>query len=344
MEHTTFGVDLSKTVFQIAESDSPGRVAREYRVSRSRFSTFFAKRPSSTIVMEACGSAHHWGRHLASQGHEVVLLPPHAVRPYITRNKTDRADAKGILEAFRNKAIRPVPLKSIAQQGLTALHRFRSCWVAARTARINTIRGVLRELGILIPLGARKVVPAVFAALEDGDSGVPDALRPTLASACKEIGELNERIRAVERELEALAGQTPRVAQLRTIPGIGLMTSTAVAGVVGDLRRFPSGRHFASYLGITPRESSSAKTRRLGRISKRGDTYIRMLLVHGARAILWQSKKKGQLPEDRLRTWALEREGARGHNKTVVALANKLARIIWAVWTRGTEYCPAKPA
>lgn len=344
MKDTTFGVDLSKTVFQIAESDLPGSVRRVYRVTRARFSTFFATRPRATIVMEACGSAHHWGRHLAAQGHQVVLLPPHAVRPYVTRDKTDRADAKGILEAFRNKAIRPVPLKSISQQGLTALHRFRSCWVAARTARINTIRGVLREFGISIPLGANKVVAAVFAALEDGESSVPDVLRPTLAVACEEISKLNDRVRAVERELEQVAKDVPRVAQLRTIPGVGLMTSTAVAGVVGDLGRFPSGRHFASFLGLTPRESSSAKIRRLGRISKRGDRYIRMLLVHGARSVLWYAKKKGEVSEDRLLRWALSRREARGHNKTIVALANKLARIIWAVWTRGTEYRPALTA
>lgn len=336
MEHTTISVDLAKSVFEVAISDRPGHVAEFHRLTRARFAVFFATRKPAIIVMEACGSAQHWGRHLAGQGHRVVLLPPHAVRPYVPRSKTDRADAKAILEAFRNEEIRPVPVKSVTQQALAALHRLRSRWLAARTARINTVRGILREFGIVIPLGSSRVVPALAAALEDADSGLPDAVRPTLNEARTEILELEKRIRSVEVQLEALAHETPVVAQLRSIPGVGLLSATALVSVVGDIQRFPSGRHFASYLGLTPRESSSGLTRRLGAISKHGDTYVRMLLIHGARTVLWHSKKTQT--HDRLRAWALALEKGRGHNKAAVALANKLARIAWAVWCRGVVY------
>ena len=279
--------------------------------------------------MEACGSAHFWARRAKSLGHEVVLLPPHAVRPYVRRNKTDRTDTKGMLEAYRNEEIRPVPVKSVAQQTLASLHRVRSGWLAERTARINTLRGLLREFGIVIPLGAHHAVPSAWAQLEDAESEVPDPLRLALAEICSEIRDLERRIKMIEQQLAALAVQTPAVAQLMTIPGIGILIATALVAFVGDILRFPSGRHFASYLGLTPRESSSALRRRLGSISKRGDVHLRTLLMHGARSVLLAAKRR---TPDRLRAWALAREAARGHNKAATALANKLARIVWAVW------------
>jgi transposase len=263
-------------------------------------------------------------------------LPPHAVRPYVPRNKTDRTDAKGILEAFRNQAIHPVPVKSVSQQALAALHRLRSRWMATRTSRINTVRGVLREFGLPIPIGSRQVVPAVRSALGDADSGLPDAIRSTLDMACDEIHDLEARIASVEHQIEAVARETPVVPTLRSVPGIGLLTATALVAVVGDASRFPSGRHLASFIGLTPRESSTGLRRRLGAISKRGDSYLRMLLIHGARSVICHAKKAGT--HDRLRTWALDREQHRGHNKAAVALANKLARIAWAVWTKGVPY------
>jgi transposase len=340
-EHTVVAVDLAKTVFELAISDEPGRVTLHRRLSRGEVEIFFAQKRSSTVVMEACGSAHHWARRLESLGHKVVLLPPHQVRPYVTRNKTDRADAKGILEAYRNADIRPVPVKSIPQQVLGSIHRFRSGWIAARTAHVNTLRGLLRELGFLIPEGIEKVLPQVRLLAGDADSGVPDALRWTISAACDEIESLGERIRDAERQLEALAEQTPVVERLRSVPGIGLMTSTALVAFVGDVRRFPSGRHFASYLGLTPREYSSGLRQRLGRISKRGDSYLRLLLVHGARSVLCHAKKA--TTHDRLRTWALALQKRSHHNKTAVALANKLARIAWSVWKNGRDYEPVAP-
>jgi transposase len=245
-------VDLAKAVFEVAVSDRPGRVAREARLSRSRFLTFFAQQPAANVIMEACGSAHYRGRRIEQLGHRVTLLPPHQVRPYVRRNKTDRTDAKGILEASRNEDIHPVPVKTVAQQVLSSLHRLRSGWMAERTARLNALRGLLRELGVFIPVGARQVVPAVWSLVEDAGSELPDALRPAFAEVCQEIRQIEARIKQVERQLEAMAEQLPIVAHLLTIPGIGLLTATALFAFIGDIHRFRSGRHLASWLGLTP--------------------------------------------------------------------------------------------
>jgi len=336
MQHTTIAVDLAKSVFEIAVSQRPGKVAERHRLSRSRFLAFFVQRPPATVLMESCGSAHHWAREIEALGHQVLLLPPHRTRPYVTGNKTDRADAKGLLEAHRNEQIRPVPIKSTQQQALAGLHRLRSAWTAARTARINTVRGLLREFGITIPAGARQVVPHLQRLLVDSDSDLPAALRPALEDAGREIIDLEGRLRSVERQLRALGRQMPLVRRLRTIPGIGPITATALVALVGDVQRFPSGRHFSAYLGLTPREHSSGPRRKLGAISKRGDVYLRMLLTHGARAVL-RSAKLREHP-GRLRAWALAVESRRGHNKAAIALANKMARVVWAVWRRDVEF------
>jgi transposase len=343
MHSTTIAVDLAKSVFEVALSQRPGKVSSRRRLSRGQFSRFLAEQAPATVVMEACGTAHFWGREAEARGHQVVLIPPHAVRPYVLRNKTDGADAKGLLEALRNEAVRPVPLKSVDQHVLASLHRLRSAWMATRTARLNTLRGLLRELGFSIPLGARQVVPRVSALVAETDAGLAQALKGVLTEAVQEIGELEARMREVERSLEALARGSDLLSRLRTIPGVGLLTATALVAFVGDVQRFPSGRHFASYLGLTPREHSSGLRRRLGAISKRGDPYLRMLLIHGARAVLLHAKKPTARP-DRLRAWALARERARGHNKAAVALANKLARIVWAVWRNDRDFVAAAAA
>jgi transposase len=326
---TRIAVDVAKAVFELAISDRAGHVARRVRLPRAQFLPFIAQQTAATVVMEACGSAHYWAREIEKLGHRVVLLPPHHVRPYIRRNKTDRTDAKGILEASRNDDIRPVPVKSVNQQVLTSLHRLRSGWMLERTARLNALRGLLRELGVFIPVGSREVVPAAWALIEDADSNLPDALRPIFAEACREIREIEARVHLVERQLDSIAEQLPAVEHLQTIPGVGLLTSTAMVGFIGDIRRFPSGRHFASYLGLTPREYSSGLKRNLGRISKRGDGYLRTLLIHGARSVLVHARK--QQP-DRLREWANQLAKTHIQNKAAVAVANKLARIVWAVW------------
>lgn len=249
---------------------------------------------------------------------------------YVRRSKTDRADAKALLEAARNDEIHPVPVKTVSQQALTTLHRIRSTWQATRTMRLNSLRGLLREFGVTIPAGAHHVVPRVRALLEDPEAPVPMSVRPSLAVLCDEIRRLEERVTQLERQLTALAKQLPLVAHLRTIPGVGLLTATALVACVGDVRRFPSGRYFASYLGLTPKEHSSGSRRRLGAISKQGDRYLRTLLIHGARSVLWRAKS--QPTPDAFRTWALALERRRGHNKAAVAVANKLARMIWRIW------------
>ena len=336
MEDTTIAVDIAKDVFEIAVSTTPGKVSEQHRLKRAKFLLFFANRSPATVVMEACGSAHHWAREIEKLGHRAVLLPPHAVRPYVQGNKSDRTDTKGILEAYRNKDIKPVPVKQISQHCVATLHRVRSSWVASRTASINMVRGLLRELGIFIRVGSRHVVPTVLELIEDADSPLPDAVRKSLHEVCLEIRHYEERIRGVERELEAISKQIPTVALLRTIPGIGLLTATALWAFIGDIQRFRSCRQFANFLGLTPRLHASGFVLHLGRISKRGDRYLRTLLTHGARSVLWRASSTKS--PDRLRAWALQVQARRGHNKATVAIANKLARTVWAVWSRNTAF------
>ena len=197
------------------------------------------------------------------------------------------------------------------------------------------VRGLLGEFGLVLPTGARRLVPGVMGLIEDADVEIPMTLRAMFSEVCAEIRELEARIQSVERELEALARQMPEVARLRSIPGVGLLTSTAMVGFVGDVRRFRSSRHFASYLGLTPRERSSGNRRRLGAISKQGNVYLRMLLIHGGRTLLWSAHRKGAKPSA-LQKWGLRLHTLRGHNTATVALANKLARTAWAVWTQDT--------
>lgn len=336
MQSTTIAVDLAKSVFQIAVSRRPGKVAASHRLTRSQFLRFFAERQPALVVMEACGTAHFWARELQALGHQVRLLPPHEVRSYVHRNKTDQTDAEALLEAHRNDRILAVPVKSVSQQTITALHRLRSAWMSDRNARINLVRGVLRELGVSIPVGARFVVVRVRALLADGP--IPEPLRPVLEEVCQEIVDFDRRIAEVEQQLHAVATQMPVVKRLQSIPGVGLLTSTALAAFVGDIQRFPSGRHFASYLGLTPREHSSGLRRRLGRINKAGDAYLRKLLISGARSALNAAQRCKLKQPDRLRQWALQVQRLRGHNRAAVALANKLARIVWAVWTKDTLF------
>ena len=332
----TVGVDVAKSVFEVAISVEPGCVAERHRFSRSRFLRFLVERERSTILLEACGSAHYWGRTAEGLGHHAVLLPPHVTRSYVHRNKTDRTDVKGLLEAYRNEDVHPVPVKTEAQQALAAMHRLRSAWLGTRTARINLVRAVLREFGYTIPLGASRVPQQAREIVEQHSGAFPSGLKNVIEATCREIVELEDRIRSSEGELRAAAQQSAVVERLCTIPGIGLITATALVAFVGDIHRFRSGRCLASYLGLTPREHSSGNSRRLGAISKRGNTYVRMLLVHGARSALWAAKRRKQ--PDRLRAWAQQTQQRRGHNKAATALANKLARVAWAVWAKGAPF------
>jgi transposase len=333
-KHTTIAVDLAKSVFEVAVSEAPGRVSERKRLSRAGLSAFFANRPSAVVLMEACGSAHHWGRELQKMGHEVRLLPPACTAKYRIGNKTDRSDADAMLEANRNEKILPVPVKTIPQQTLTSIHRLRQAWMATRTARLNSLRGLLRELGVAIPLGATVVVPKVMDAISQGR--VPDAIHPLFLASIAEIRQLEGNVKECDRLLARLARSIPVARALQEIPGIGPLGSTALIPAVGDPHRFQSGRKMAAFFGLVPREFSSGHRRRLGSITKRGDTYVRTLVIHGGRSVL-QAAHRRKNP-DRLHRWALEVERRQGPNRAAVALANKIVRIAWAVWARGTRY------
>jgi transposase len=345
MNATTVAIDLAKNVFELAVADVQGRVTERCRLTGAQLERWFANREVGLVVMEACGSAHHWGRWLKARGVAVKLLPARYVKAYLRRNKTDAADCLALLEAARAADIVPVRVKSLEQQALQGLHRIRSGWMAARTARINTLRGLCREFGLAVPPGARTGLESIARALADEHSPIPTLVRGTMKLLLEEIRLLEARIGQLERELAALASQTETCQRLLTIPGVGLLTATAMVAAVGDIGGFRSARHFACWLGLTPREFSSGDTRRMGRISKRGDTYLRMLLVHGARALLRSAVVAGRVgrPLDRLRQWALQLQQRTCHNKAAVALANKLARIVWATWRRGEDFQRREP-
>ncbi|HEX5048873.1 MAG TPA: IS110 family transposase [Gammaproteobacteria bacterium] len=334
MDATTIGVDLAKNVFEVAVADERYRVQSRQRLTHARFARFCANHPKSEFVMEACGSAHYWGRRLKELGHEVRLLPAQYVKAYVKRNKTDAADAAALIEASRCADIPSVPVKSVEQQAVQQLHRLREQFKGTRNARINQLRGMLREVGIVIPQGVAKGLTAIREALAIADNGLPDMLRPWVAQLLEEVTHLKELMSRLERELKMLVREDAVVQRLMTIPGVAELVASGVRTAVGDIQRFKSGRHLASWIGLTAREHSSAERRRLGRMSKEGDTYLRMLLINGARSVLAaaQRKQRAGQPLDGLRRWALATAQRRGHNKATVALANKLARIIWATW------------
>lgn len=342
MNATTVAIDLAKDVFELAFADDHAHITERKRLRRDAFAQAFDNRAPLKVVMEACSSAHYWARRFSRTGHTVSLLPARDVRPYVRRNKTDRADAAGLLEAARCGDIHPVPIKTIDQQAVQSLHRVREHFKVQRVASMNLLRGVLREFGITIPLGAAKVRPAVLAALADAENDLAMDLRHTLAAVLAQIEQLEDEITAIEKRLAAFARRDLRSQRLLLVPGIGLITATAISASVGELERFKSGRHFASWLGLTPKEHSSGKHRRLGRVTKRGDIYLRTMMIHGARSMLQAArgaKAKGKAL-DPLRSWAADLAERVGHNKAAVAVANKLARRLWAAEHHRTAFNP----
>ena len=340
MDAMTVAVDLAKSVFEVAIANAQWRVMERRRLTRARFTRFVADTPPTHVVMEACGTAHYWGRLAQEHGHRVTLVPPAYVRPYVRRNKTDRADAEAILEAVRSGEVPAVPVKRVEQQALVAVHRVREQWMTTRTARINVLRGLLREHGILLPAGAQAALRVVPAMLEEAETSLPAHLRSVLTSVHEEVRAIEGRLANLERALRALADADPVIARLRTIPGIGLLTATALVGTVGHIHAFRRARQFASWLGPTPKEHSSGQRRHLGAISKRGDVYLRCLLTHGARAVVRMAQRRvaiGQ-PLTPLHRWAVRVQDRRGHNKATIAVANKLGRIVWAVWHKDMPY------
>ena len=334
MSSVTIAVDLAKHVFEAAVSTGAGRITERKRLSRSQFERFWTNRPSCRVVMEACASSHFWGRRLRALGFDVVLIPAQYVRPYVRRNKTDRTDCEALLEALRCGGIHPVSIKSEDQQAISALHRMRSQWMATRTARINALRALLAEFGLAPRVGARRFVTELPQLLDENKDVLPVRVRRLALATYEEIRALETHIEAVADELEQVIGEVPTLQSLRQIPGIGTLTATALYASVGNIHSFPSGRHLASWLGLTPRESSSGSRRRLGRISKQGDVYLRMLLIHGARSALAAAERRRKAGHElnRLQRWVLERAETAHRNCAAVALANKMARIVWALW------------
>jgi transposase len=342
MDAMTIAVDLAKSVFEVVDRRDDHTTARR-RLTRRQFERFLRTHPPAHIVMEACGSAHHWARVARTAGHRVSLLPPQHVRPYVRRHrKTDRADAAGLLEAIRNPEIHPVAPKTLPQQELLSLHRMRQQWVKSRTARINAIRGLLHEFGLPMGRGPQTACRTAVQWAADASSPLPVGVRIVLEVTVAEIRALEERIRTVERYLRRLAANDVVVGRLQAIPGVGLLTATALVGRVGHIHAFRNGRRFASWLGLTPREHSSGGRRRLGAISKAGDPYLRMLLTHGARSMLraaqYHARRADALPA--LQRWGCSVAQRCGYNKATIALANKMARVVWVVWARDTEFVP----
>lgn len=328
----TIAVDLAKDVFQLACADSGFRVVRSLRLRRAEFLAFWINLPVVHVVMEACGSAHHFGRWLQGLGHRVTLLPAQYVRPYVRRNKTDAADCAALLEALRAGDIKPVPVKSERQQVIQLTHRMRQQWQHDRTARINLARGMLREFGVRVPEGANAGLAFMLAQRDEASLHPP--IRALLDDVLADVASLDAKIQRIDRTIAAFADDDPVIAQLDTLPGLGVLTASALCASVGDVHRFRSARAFANWFGFTPREASSGSTRRLGRITKSGDVYVRTLIIQGARAVLAAAirKRNNKHPLDALRAWAVELSDRRGFNKAAVGLANKLARIAWATW------------
>ena len=339
MHATTVAIDLAKDVFELAIADEQWVIRKRQRLTRSDFTLIPDSLPPCRVVMEACASAHYWARRFRQAGHEPILLPAQYVRPYRRRNKTDRNDAAAILQAARDRDILPVPIKAESQQAIMGLHRIRSAWMATRTARINLIRGLLKEFGITLRPGSNIVIRAAREALSD-DTIAP-VLSGELGAVLDEIRDIEARIDRLEKQLKATTKQDPAVQRLLEIPGAGLLTATALAASAGDAKHFRSGRHMAAWLGLTPREFSSGNNRTLGRISKRGDVYLRTLLVHGARTALLQAQRSARTQPDRLsrlQQWAVDLNARVGHNKAAVALANKMARTAWAIWAHDRSF------
>lgn len=339
---TTVGLDLAKNVFQVHGADATGQVIFARAVRRKDVMAFFTGLPLCLIGMEACSSSHHWARELTRFGHVVRLIPPSYVKAYVRRQKNDAADAAAICEAVTRPSMRFVPIKTIDQQSVLMLHRARSLLVSQRTGLINALRGHLSEFGIVAPQGTGNVA-ALSALVTDQDDGcLSPTARLALVPLVRQIENLEHEVTAFDRRIAQWHRGNATSRRLATIPGIGPLTASAIVASVTDPSMFGSGREFAAFFGLVPRQSSSGGKERLGRISKMGDRYIRMLLVVGAAAVLRHARKGGSSSK----TWAEALLARKPFKVAAVALANKTARIAWAVLTRGEVFrnAPAQAA
>lgn len=331
----TIGIDLAKNVFQIHGVDENDKCQLKKRIKRSQMTTFFANMKSCLIGMEACAGAHHWARILTAQGHTVKLMPPQFVKPYVKTNKNDMADAEAICEAVSRPNMRFVSIKTPEQQSLLSVHRARTGFVKARTAQINQIRGLLAEFGIVLPQGAVAINRHVPELLENADNGLPMLFRQLLSSLYENIKQLSEHIEALETAINEQFRQNALCKKIAAIPGVGVLTATAIVSAVGDGKGFKNGRQLAAWLGLVPLQHSSGGKNVLGRISKRGDSYIRTRLIHGARSVIVARRHKLQPG-----SWLSRLLARRNKNVAAVALANKNARMLWVLLTTDKEFSP----
>ncbi len=332
---TRMGIDLAKHVFQLHGVDARDHTVLRRQVSRAQLRPVLAQVPPCLIGIEACGSAHYWARELTKLGHTVRLLAPQFVAPYRKNDKNDGNDAEAICEAVGRPHMRFVPIKDVTQQAVLTVHRARQLLVAERTALVNQTRGLLAEYGLILPVGVSALRRAWGMLLETPE--LPPLAREVVADLAARLRALDERIAIYDRRVAQLARQTEPAQRLMQVPGVGPVTATALVATVGNAHAFKNGRQFAAWLGMVPRQHSSGGTRRLGRITKRGDVYLRTLLIHGARAVLYRLARGA----DATSRWALALKARRGFNKAVVALAAKHARIVWALLATGRPYQPA---
>lgn len=334
MKITTIGLDLAKSVFQLHAVDAEGNIVWRKKVRRAALLETLAKIPPCVVGMEACATAHHWARAISGLGHQVRLMPPAYVKAYLRRQKNDAADAEAICEAVRRPTMRFVPTKSAERQAILMLHRSRELLVRQRTMLINAIRGHCAEFGLIAPPGTRGARDLIERVEQADSAMLPEIARNVVMLMAEQLQILVMQIQVLNRRLLAWHKQSEDSQRLATIPGVGVITATALAASVTDPSQFRSGREFSASLGLVPRQNSSGGKDRLGRISKMGDRYLRKLLVVGATSVVRQARTADTTPANWVRS-LLERKPAR---LVTVAMANKTARIVWAVLARGETY------
>jgi transposase len=336
MQITTIGLDLAKSVFQVHGVDAAGQIVVRKKLRRAEVLTFFSSLPPCLVGVEACATAHYWARELSALGHAVRLMPAAYVKAYVRRQKNDAADAEAICEAVARPTMRFVPVKSAERQGVLVLHRTRELLVRQRTMLINAIRGHCAEFGMIVAQGARRVSELVEQVRQATISALPDLARSAVLIMADQLGALAVQIHDLEHRLMAWHRQDQASQRLATIPGVGIITATALSASIPDPSLFRSGREFAAFLGLVPRQNSSGGKDRLGRISKMGDGYLRKLLVVGATSVIRRARTSGSASTSWINR-LLERRPAR---VVTVAMANKTVRIVSAVLARNDIYRP----
>lgn len=336
MKTTTIGIDLAKNVLQAHGVNERGKRTFNKPLRPKQVLPFFAQLPPCLIGLEACGSAHHWARQLKALGHSVKLMAPQFVKPYVKTNKNDAADAEAICEAVGRPNMRFVPIKNVDQQAVLSVHRARQGFVKARTAQGNQIRGLLMEYGIALPQGLSHIAKRLPAILEDGENDLPGVFRQLLQRLVDHLKELDHQVEELETQIQVWHQHNEASKRLAGIPGIGPITASALVASIGDASNFKNGRQLAAWLGLVPRQHSSGGKQTLQGISKRGDAYLRTLLIHGGRSVMRVTAGK----TNQTSLWLAQLMERRHKNVAAVALANKNARTVWALLAHQREYQP----